>query len=352
MSHSPTTTTPPPPPPRPPAARRRLPALLHRRSVQAAIAGWAATNIALVVVSAGHLPFHASTLAEPPALAAVLKADAMLLEVFALMVVVALLTRRRPVPDLAARAPARPEAGRETAAVLVYGVVAMAGGYLLGHAFGWHAFGFHLDNMVIRTGTPVVPQEALCWAGYNLIAYAVVPFAVFRSRYTGEALNLRSANRRADLVLILVVLALESAVQLSLTSPSILDLSPHQVLLGAPLTFVLSFAGTVLPTMVFIYCILTPRYLRLTGSAPATVILGGLTYALLHFFDGWTTFAGPADALLSVLYLLLFYTGPGMFKTFLTLRTGNAWVHVWAYHAIAPHTLLDTPMMTSTFGIR
>jgi hypothetical protein len=34
-------------------------------------------------------------------------------------------------------------------------------------------------------------------------------------------------------------------------------------------------------------------------------------------------------------------TGPGMFETFLTLRTGNARVHVWAYHAIAPHTLVD-----------
>jgi hypothetical protein len=27
--------------------------------------------------------------------------------------------------------------------------------------------------------------------------------------------------------------------------------------------------------------------------------------------------------------------GPGMIKTVLTLRTGNAWVHVWAYHALA-----------------
>jgi hypothetical protein len=103
--------------------------------------------------------------------------------------------------------------------------------------------------------------------------------------------------------------------------------------------------------MVFVYCILTPRYLRLTGSVPATVILGGVTYALLHFFDGWTTFADPVDALMSVLFLLLFYAGPGMFKTFLTVRTGNAWVHVWAYHAIAPHTLVDSPMMVRTFGI-
>ncbi|MDN5913964.1 MAG: hypothetical protein L0I76_02410 [Pseudonocardia sp.] len=335
-----------------PAGLRQVPRLLRRRSVQLALAGWAVTNLLLLALAGGHLPFHATSLAQPPAATAVLRADAMFVEVFALMVVVHLLTRHRRIPDLAARAPARPLARSETLAVLAYGVLAMAGGYLLGRAFGWHAFSFHLDNMVIRTGQPVVPAEALCWAAYNLVAYAVIPFAVFRRRYSSEQLNLRSSHRRADLVLILVVLALESAVQLSLASPSILDLSPHQALLGAPLTFVLGFAGTVLPTMVFVYCILTPRYLRLTCSVPATVILGGLTYALLHLFDGWTAFAGPTDALLSVLYLLLFYTAPGMFKTFLTLRTGNAWVHVWAYHAIAPHTLIDTPMMVKVFGIR
>ena len=346
-----TKLTAPAPAPRPPAPRTRHLAPLRRRSVQLAVAGWVLAHLLLLALAGGHLPFHASALAEPPALDAVLRTDAMLLEVFVLMVVVHLLTRRRPRIDLAARAPARPVARAETVAVLAYGALAMAGGYLLGHAFGWHAFSFHLDGMVIRTGQPVVPAEALCWAGYNLVAFAVLPLIAFRRRYSGEQLNLRSADRRADLVLILVVLALESAVQLAVTSPSILDLTLHQALLGAPLTFALGFAGTVLPTMVFVYCILTPRYLRLTGSVPATVILGGVTYALLHFFDGWTTFADPVDALMSVLFLLLFYTGPGMFKTFLTVRTGNAWVHVWAYHAIAPHTLVDSPMMVRTFGI-
>ena len=77
-----------------------------------------------------------------------------------------------------------------------------------------------------------------------------------------------------------------------------------------------------------------------------------LTYASLHILDGWTNLASPTDALLSALYVLLLYTGPGMFKTFITLRTGNAWAHVWAYHAIAPHTLIDTPMFVKIYGIR
>lgn len=325
--------------------------LFRKRSVQIGIAGWAATNLALILLGGTHLPFHASTLADPPTAAAVLRTNAMFVEVFALMVVVHLMTRRRTLPDIAGRAPERGRAARETALVLGYGIAAMAGGYLLGHAFGWHAFGFHLDGMVIRTGQPVVPNEAIAWATYNLFAYAVLPLVFFRRRYSADQLNLHSSDRWADLRLILVVLAIESTVQL-LLNPGLFRLGGHQILLGAPLTFVLSFAGTVLPTMVFVYCILTPRFLRLTGSFTTTVILGGLTYAALHFFDGWTNLASPTDALLSTLYLLLFYTAPGMFKTFLTLRTGNAWTHVWAYHAIAPHTLIDTPMFVKIFGIR
>ncbi len=316
-----------------------------------ALVAWVGTNVALVALAGRHLPFHASKLADPPTAGAVLQTNAMFFEVFALMGVVHLITRRHPVPDVAARAPERGLAARETAVVLAYGVLAMVGGYLVAHAFGWHAFGFHLDGMIIRTDRAVVPHEALAWAAYNVVAYAVAPFLFFRRRYTTRQLSLRSSNWRADLKVILVVLVLESTVQL-LLDPAVLHLDSRQLLLGAPLTFVISFAGTVLPTMVFVYCILTPRYLRLTGSFPATVVLGGLTYASLHFSDGWTNLASPTDALLSALYVLLFYTAPGMFKTFITLRTGNAWAHVWAYHAIAPHTLIDTPMFVKIFGIR
>ena len=40
-----------------------------------------------------------------------------------------------------------------------------------------------------------------------------------------------------------------------------------------------------------------------------------------------------------------------MVKSALTVRTGNAWVHVWAYHAIAPHVWLDTPVIVDALGI-
>jgi hypothetical protein len=43
--------------------------------------------------------------------------------------------------------------------------------------------------------------------------------------------------------------------------------------------------------------------------------------------------------------------GPGMMKSVLTLRTGNAWVHAFSYHAFAPHMFVDTPLVVKTFGI-
>jgi hypothetical protein len=150
---------------------------------------------------------------------------------------------------------------------------------------------------------------------------------------------------------ILVVLSIESAFELAVFNKNILRLSPHQVLLGAPLTFMVFFIGTVLPTMVLIYAILLPRYLKLTGSAISAVLLGGLTYAAMHIVEGWSAFDSPRDTALSLIFVLLQYFGPGMIKSVLTLRTGNAWVHALSYHAVAPHVIVDTPLMVKIFGI-
>jgi hypothetical protein len=116
-------------------------------------------------------------------------------------------------------------------------------------------------------------------------------------------------------------------------------------------SLVLNLAGTVLPTMVFIYCILVPRYQRIFGST-TTVLLGGLTYAAAHTFESWTIYDAPATIALSLSLVLLQYVGPGLLKTYLTLRTGNAWIHAIAYHGIAPHVVIDTPMVTEVFRIR
>jgi hypothetical protein len=94
-----------------------------------------------------------------------------------------------------------------------------------------------------------------------------------------------------------------------------------------------------------------PRYLKLTGSFVSTVLLGGLTYAAMHLVEGWSSFDTPADTALSLIFVVFGYFGPGMIKSVLTLRTGNAWVHAIGYHAIAPHVVVDTPLIVKAFGI-
>lgn len=313
--------------------------------------GWAAANGLALLLADGALPFDRPALAGQPFAAQMASPSLALLEVFGLMGVVWWMTRRRAIPDMAARAPAKALAAREVAALLTYAMLGQVGGWLLGPALGYRAFSFHIAGALVGCSTLASPGEAWTWMGYNFLVYAVVPYLWFRRRYSNVQLNLVSVAPRADLVLILAVGAIESAVELW-AFPGIFRLTPHQVLLAAPLAFVVFFLGTVLPTMVLIYAILLPRYLQLTGSTTATVILGGLTYALMHLVEGWSVFATPRETALSLLFVFLQYTGPGMFKSFITLRTGNAWVHAIAYHAIAPHVVVDTPMIAKVFAIR
>jgi hypothetical protein len=169
------------------SSRRRLVGdFVLRPAVLVAAGLWVAANVAVVLLADGRLPF------DRPALAGMSFAQQLalpsmgLIEVFVLMTVVYFLTRRRVIPDMAARAPERSVAARETAALL----------------------------------------------GYALRTFLV----------------------------------------------------------AAPLTFLVFAIGTVLPTMVLIYAILVPRYLRLTGSSVTTVMLRGLTYAAMHFVGGWSVF--------------------------------------------------------------
>jgi hypothetical protein len=81
------------------------------------------------------------------------------------------------------------------------------------------------------------------------------------------------------------------------------------------------------------------------------VVLGGVTYAAMHIVEGWSVFTTPRDIALSLIFVVLQYFGPGMMTTVITLRTGNAWVHVWAYHAITPHMLDDTPFIVKIFHL-
>ena len=151
-------------PPSPPVHARLWSAVAQlggRRSVRLLLVAWGLIDLLLVAIGGHHLPFSASALADPPTRIAVLTANAMIVEVLAMLLLVHALTRRRARLDVAARVPARPVALHETLLMVVYGIAAMAGGAALGHVLGWHAFGFHLEGMVLRTTPQVVPAEAL-----------------------------------------------------------------------------------------------------------------------------------------------------------------------------------------------
>jgi hypothetical protein len=325
--------------------------VLRHPAVWIAAAAWIVLVGAAAALAQGSLPFDRPALAALPYAQQLAFPTLGLVEVFLLMGMVWWLTRRRVLPDLAARAPERRVAARETALLLAYAMLGQAGGWLVGPALGYRPFSFHLAGTLVGCSQLASPGEALTWAGYNFAVFAVVPFLWFRRRYTGLQLNLRSTDRRNDLTVLAAVLVVESAVELA-TFPGFFTLSPRQLLVAAPLSFGLFFVGTVLPTMILIYAVLLPRYLKLTSSWPTTVILGGLTYAAMHLVEGWSRFDTPRDAALSLIFVVLTYLGPGMFKSFVTLRTGNAWVHAIGYHAIAPHVIADAPMIAKVFAIR
>jgi len=324
---------------------------VRHRGVQVAIALWTGGTVAVLLLAHGSLPFDRPAVAALPFAAQVVGPSVAMIEIFALMIVAFLVTRNRAIPDLAARAPARPTAARETVLLLAYAALGQIGGWAVGPALGYRSFSFHLAGSMFGGDMTTRPAEVWIWALYNFVVFALAPYLYFRRRYTNAELMLRSTDRRNDTLVIVIVLGIESAVELAVFRTNVLGLSLRQVLVGAPLSFAVFFIGTVLPTMILIYAILLPRYLKLTGSVTSTVLLGGLTYAAMHLVEGWSAFDSPRDIALSVIFVVFQYFGPGMIKSVLTLRTGNAWVHAFGYHAIAPHVIVDTPMVVKVFGI-
>lgn len=255
-----------------------------------------------------------------------------------------LATRGRPAVDFQARTPGVTAARREMIALLVYGAVVLG----VGNAFG---IGLHLHGSVFGPTHHLAPADAVVWAIYNGVFFALIPYLVFRRRgYGHRELGLKSEDARKDILVIAVILLVESIGEL-VTFPGIFSLSARQLALGVPLTLVLHLLGTGLPVMIFIYSLLFPRYLKVTGSRASAAVLGALTYAGLHLVEYWTVYDSLAHGLLSVAFVFLQFAYPGLIKSVLTLRTGNAWVHLWAYHAIAPHVTVDTPLIVRVFGI-
>src|ERR1700690_1711120 len=325
--------------------------LLRERAVLIAIGLWIVCSASVFPLSGGTLPFNRPALAKASVALQLIDPLISLAALLLLMAVIYGLTKRRTIPDMTARAPEKSIAKTETIALWIYGVAVMVVGRVAGQKLFGEGIGLHLNGSLFGATRTQSPHEVRAWAIFNFAVFALVPYFVFRPRgYSREALNLKSANVRNDALVIVVGLAIICAADL--LGPNLLQLPPHEIPPGAAISFVVHLLGTGLPVMIFIYAILMPRYLRLTGSATTSVLLGGASYATLHLFEYWTVYDTVPHAILSIIFVYLTFVPPGLVKSFLTLRTGNAWVHLWAFHAISPHVTDDTGLIIRDFGIR
>jgi hypothetical protein len=236
-------------------------------TVRIAVAVWIAANGVALLLADGRLPFDRPALAGIPFAVQMAAPTIGMIQILLLLALIYWLTRKRVVPDIADRAPARPIAARETFALLAYAAAGQVGGWIVGPALGYRPFSFHIAGTVYGCSTTPAPGEFATWAIYNFVVFAAVPYLWFHRRYDATQLCLRSVDRRNDLLVIVVVCLFDGAFELATLGTGFFHLNARQIMLGAPLAFILFFIGTVLPTMVLIYSILLPRYLKLTGSA-------------------------------------------------------------------------------------
>jgi hypothetical protein len=327
--------------------------LLHQRSLWVALFLW--TLLCLFFVVLCHGPKGVVPLNLPPnelkqtPLSQVIGSWLALIFLTLECSLVLLLTRRRPWPNLAERAPQRSVALRETIGLWFYGALVLLAGRWLGLRIFGAGVSMHLNGSLIGATRIQTPHEVYLWTAYNFSLLALVPYVFFRMRgYSREQLNLRSANWKNDTAVILIVLAIGCF--MDLRGPNILQLAHHQRILGGLLSFVIHLFLTDLPVMVFIYAILLPRYARLFSPA-AAFLLGAASYPAIHIFESFTRYDSPHDSLISAIFVFLFFFPPGVMKSFLTMRTGNAWVHMWGFHAISPHVTVDTRLIVQDFKI-
>jgi hypothetical protein len=332
----------------PPATRIKY--LVRQPSLWIALAMWCLLSAAAILLCRNGVPLDRPELATTPPVTDVLNNSIGLFSIILLIGVVSLLTRHRPLPDLAERAPERGIAWRETLAMWIYGAVVLLAGRIIGQHYFGEGIALHLNGCLFGATHVQSPAAVYTWAAYNGIFLALLPYLIFRGLgYSRQALNLRSANWKNDALIIGVVMLIGCAYELA--GPNIFQLTPHQRLAGGALSLVLHLCGTDLPIMIFIYAILLPRYARLFSPLVA-FLAGAVSYPLMHVFESWTRYDSPYHAAVSVIFVLLTFFPAGVMKSFLTFRTGNAWVHMWGFHAITPHVMVDTRLVVQDFNIR
>jgi hypothetical protein len=328
----------------------RIKYLVRQPSLWIAFVIWCLLSAAAILFCRNGVPLDRPELAAIPPITDVLNNSIGLFSIILLIGIVSLLARRRPLPDLVERAPERGIALRETLAMWIYGAVVLFAGRIIGQHYFGEGLALHLNGCLFGATHLQPPAAVYTWAAYNGIFLALLPYLIFRWRgYSRQALNLRSANWKNDALIITVVMLIGCAYELA--GPNIFQLTPHQQLVGGALSLVLHLCGTDLPIMIFIYAILLPRYARLFSPLVA-FLAGAVSYPLMHVFESWARYDSLYHTVVSVIFVLLTFFPAGVMKSFLTFRTGNAWVHMWGFHAITPHVMVDTRLVVHDFNIR
>ena len=323
--------------------------MVRRRSLQIAVLVWLVVSVSAILLTHRGIPLHIPALNQMNPVFAVAFSSIAVVVLLVEMGVVLLLSRGRPFPRLDLRAPECPVAKKEMCFLWIYVALVMFAGRYIGLRFFGDGIAMHLNGSLVGATRIQSPLEVCTWAVYNGILLALIPYVVFRRRgYSHEALNLKSTNLKNDGLMIAVVLLMSCL--LDLTGPNLFQLSPHQQIVGGLFSFSLNMAGTDLPIMIVIYAILLPRYVKLTSPVTG-YLLGAVSYPILHLFESWTRYDTVSDSVVSALFVFLIFFPPGLMKSFLTVRTGNAWVHLWAFHAISPHVTVDSRLIVRDFDI-
>jgi hypothetical protein len=324
--------------------------LLRQPSLWVALGIWCFFSAAAIVLCRNGVPLNRPELAGTPPVRDVLNNSIGLFLIILLIGIIARIERRMPYPNLRERAPERSMASREIVAMWIYGAVVLYAGRIIGQHYFGEGIALHLNGCLFGATHVQSPAAVYTWAAYNGFFLALLPYLVFRWRgYSREALNLRSSHWRNDALIIVVVMLVGCAYEFA--GPNIFELTAHQQLVGGALSLLLHLCGTDLPIMIFIYSILLPRYARLFSPMVA-FLAGAVSYPLMHVFESWTRYDSLEHAVVSVLFVMLTFFPAGLMKSFLTFRTGNAWVHMWGFHAITPHVIVDTRLIVQDFHIR
>jgi len=128
------------------------------------VIAWVTGYIVVLWLAQGSLPFDRPAITRLPFALQLLMPTIGMIEIFVLMALTFLLTRTRTIPDMAARAPDRRAALRETVGVLAYATLGQIGGWVVGPALGYRPFSFHIAGTVFGSSVPPARTEVCVWA--------------------------------------------------------------------------------------------------------------------------------------------------------------------------------------------